>query len=382
MCIGKADVSPSAATVEPLPDEALPVCQKVPYARAVPPAPSPTARALQTLEMLRVRPGTTAEQIAARLGVSSRAVRRYVEILREAGVPVESSRGRYGGYRLGRGTRLPPAFFTGDEALGLVMAVLEGHSEATDESGLVDSGIDKLIGAFPENIGRQAAALRDYAVTAPDHRGAHPDPAITSALIVAAASHCRVRLRYRSEAGNEWNEEADPWAVVVRYGRWYLLCHSHRAGAVRSYRLDRVGAVEQTCQPFTPPEVVDPFAALEECLGDGRAFPTRVVFKGSLSEVSPWIRPPMGRLQPHPSGCVLVGSTDNPTMYAEEWLARIPFAFRIEDCDELRAAVAALASRCAAAVWGDVRGELHEVRRRDTDMSPRQQGDKVGRTDV
>ena len=300
--------------------------------------------------MLQIRPGTTANQVAERLGVSTRAVRRYVEILREAGVPVESSRGRYGGYQLGRGTRLPPVVFTEDEALGLVMAVLEGHPAANDANELVGSGLDKLIRALPENIGRQAAALREYAAAAPDHRSAHPDPAITSALIVAVASQRRVQLEYRSEAGNEWNEEADPWAVVVRHGRWYLLCHSHRAGSLRSYRLDRVRAVVQSSQSFTPPEGLVPLAALEDNLGEGWSFPTRVVFEGSRSEVSPWIRPPMGRLHAHPSGCVLVGSTDNPTMYAQEWLATIPFAFRVEDGDELRAAVAALASRCAAAV--------------------------------
>ena len=60
----------------------------------------------------------------------------------------------------------------------------------------------------------------------------------------------------------------------------------------------------------------------------------------------------MGRVRAHPSGCLLVGSTNNPTMYAEEWLATIPFAFRVEGGDELHAAVTALASRCAAAVAG------------------------------
>ena len=68
---------------------------------------SPTARALRALEMLRHRPGTTAEELGERLGVTERAARRYVGILREAGVDVESTRGPYGGYRLGAGTRLP-----------------------------------------------------------------------------------------------------------------------------------------------------------------------------------------------------------------------------------------------------------------------------------
>lgn len=314
------------------------------------PKVSPTARALQTLEILQVQPGTTADQLAERLGVTERAARRYVAILREAGVPVESARGRYGGYRLGRGMRLPPVVFNQDEALALVMAVLEGHPAATGTGELAGSALAKVIRALPENVARQAAALREYAAAAPDRRSTHPDPAVTSALVLAVGSRCGVRLRYRNEAGREWDAEVDPWAVVVRYGRWYLLCHSHRAGAMRSYRVDRVLTVEHTRHTFTPPDGLDPVAALEENLGEGWEFPVRVVFTLPSAQVAPWIRAPMGRLEPHPDGCVLIGTTSNPTMYAQEWLATVPFAFRVEESGELRAAVAALAARCAAAV--------------------------------
>jgi predicted DNA-binding transcriptional regulator YafY len=318
---------------------------------------SPTARALQTLELLQLRPGTTAGEIAGRLGVTERAARRYVAILREAGIPVESSRGRYGGYQLGRGTRLPPVVFTEDEALGLVMAVLEGHPAATGEGELAGSALAKVIRALPESVGRQAAALREHAAAAPDRHAAHPDPAVTSALVVAVAARRRVRLQYRSNSGREWEAHVDPWAVVVRHGRWYLLCHCHRAGAVRGYRVDRVRAAGLTGDSFTPPDGLDPVAALEDNLAQGWEFPARVVFGAPSREVAPWIRPPMGRLEPHPGGCVLTGTTSNPAMYAQEWLAAIPFAYRVEGGGELRAAVATLASRCAAAV-ADQPGQL------------------------
>jgi hypothetical protein len=93
-------------------------------------------------------------------------------------------------------------------------------------------------------------------------------------------------------------------------------------------------------------------AALEENLGTGWEFPTRVVFDAPLAEVAPWIRPPMGRLEPFGEGCALVGSTSNPAMYAQEWLASVPFAFRVDGGQELRAAVATLASRFAASLAG------------------------------
>src|ERR1700742_4245597 len=113
------------------------------------------------MEILQNRPGVTAGELAAGLGVTERAARRYIAILREAGVPVESSRGPYGGYRLGRGTRLPPVVFTESEALSLVMAVLDGPPAA------VGDALDKVIRALPERVGRQAAALREHASAAP-----------------------------------------------------------------------------------------------------------------------------------------------------------------------------------------------------------------------
>jgi predicted DNA-binding transcriptional regulator YafY len=313
---------------------------------------SPTARALRALEILQARPGTTADQLAERLGVTDRAARRYVEILREAGIPVESVRGPHGGYRLRRGTRLPPVVFTQAEALGLVMAVLDGQPAAAnvDDDDLVGSALGKVIRALPESVGRQAAALREHASAAPDPYSARPDPSTTSALVAAVAARRRLRVTYRSETGNEWDAEVDPWAVVVRHGRWYLLCHSHRADATRTYRVDRVRAVQQTVHEFKPPDGLDPIAAVEENLGTGWEFATRVVFEAPLAEVAPWIRPPMGRLEPLADGCVLVGSTRNPAMYAQEWLANVPVAFHVDGGKELRAAVATLASRFAAAV--------------------------------
>jgi predicted DNA-binding transcriptional regulator YafY len=316
----------------------------------MPTGPSPTARALRALDILQNRPGTTADQLAQRLGVTERAARRYVGILREAGIPVESARGPHGGYRLRRGAKLPPVIFTQAEALGLVMAVLDGQPAATDVEDPVGAALGKVIQALPESIGRQAAALREHAAAAPDRSSARPDPAITSALVAAVAARRCVLIRYRNETGNEWEADIDPWAVVVRHGRWYLLGHSHRAGAIRTYRIDRIRASRQTGQEFEAPEGLDPVAALEENLGVGWEFPTRVVFDAPLAEVAPWIRPPMGRLEPLPDGCVLVGSTSNPAMYAQEWLACIPFAFRVEAGPELRDAVTALANRFAAAL--------------------------------
>jgi predicted DNA-binding transcriptional regulator YafY len=243
--------------------------------------------------------------------------------------------------------------FTQAEALVLVMAVLDSQpAAATGSDDLVGSALGKVIRALPEGVGRQAAELREHASAARDRRSTRPDPATTSALVAAVAARRRVVVTYGSESGHERDVEVDPWAVVVRYGRWYLLCHSHGAQAIRTYRVDRVRAVRQTDVDFTPPDGLDAVAVLEENLGAGWEFTTRVVFHAPLDEVAPWIRPPMGRLEPSGDRCVLVGSTSNPSMYAQEWLAGVPVDFHVEGGEELRAAVETLASRFAAALRG------------------------------
>ena len=309
---------------------------------------SPTARALRALEVLQDRPGVGAADLAARLGVTERAARRYVAILREAGIPVESTRGPYGGYRLGRGARLPAVLFTQEEALGLVMAVLDSQPAAADTQDtddVVGSALGKVVRALPDSVGRQAARLREHASAAPRQHSTLPDPTTTSVLVAAVAARHRVVVSYRSASGSSWDAEVDPWAVVVRLGRWYLLCHSHRADARRTYRVDRITAVEELSQRFEPPPGLDPVAELEDALATGWEHETRVVFDAPHDRVAPWVHPPMGRLAPLGGGCVLTGTTSNPTMYAQEWLARLPFDYRVEGGPELREAVTVLAAR-------------------------------------
>ncbi len=313
---------------------------------------SPTGRALRTLELLQAQPGITACQLALQLAVTERAARRYVAILREADIPVVSTRGPYGGYRLGRGIRLPPLVFSAAEALGLVMAVLEGNHAAADTDDPVGAALGKIIRALPEDVGRQADTLRRHASAAPQRDAARPGPEKAAALVAAVAARRRLRIDYRSESGRQWEEDVDPWAVVVRHGYWYLLCHSHRAGALRAYRVDRIQALVEGDERFQAPADLDYVDLLEQHLGVGWEFDTRVVFDAPYAEVARRIRRPMGHLESLDDGrrCVLTGTTSNPAMYAGEWLAAIPIPFQVEGGPELRAAVTTVAARLTAAL--------------------------------
>jgi predicted DNA-binding transcriptional regulator YafY len=291
---------------------------------------SPTARALRALDILQGRPGITATELAGRLGVTERAARRYVAILREADIPVESVRGPYGGYTLGRGLRLPPLVFSATEALGLVMAALDSQHAVADPEDPVGSALGKILRVLPTNVARQAVALRDTARTVPERASV---------------------IGYRTAAGNARTFEVDPWSVVVRYGRWYLLCRSHHADALRTFRIDRVTEVVQLEDGFEVPADLDPAKELEANLGKGWEHETHVVFDAPVDEVRPWIRPTLGDLRELPDGrCELVGSTNNAEAYAGEWLAHVPIPFTVVGGPELREAVRAVAERLARAV--------------------------------
>jgi predicted DNA-binding transcriptional regulator YafY len=316
----------------------------------VKPDMSPTARALLALELIQGSPGISADRLAEKLSVSERAARRYVEILREAGIPIESVRGPYGGYRLGRGLRLPPLMFSATEALGLVMAVLDGHHDASDPTDPVGSALGKIMRALPEPVAAQAEAVRRTTAPAPDRGAARPDPETTTILVQACANRRRVRLDYRSEAGSEWVTEVEPWAVVVRHGRWYLLCRSHTKDVRRAYRIDRIREVELLDDTFSPPADLDPVVMLEEHLAVGWEFEVEVVIDAPIDRVARCVPRTIGRLEPIDAVTTrLVGSTSNPKWYAEQ-LAVIPASYRIVKCPEIRAAARVVGQRLLAAI--------------------------------
>lgn len=308
------------------------------------PEGSPTARALLVLELISNSPGITADRLAQRLGVSDRAARRYVGILREAGIPIDSTPGRYGGYRTGRGLRLPPLMFTGTEALALAMAVLEGHG-AADDTDPVGSALAKIIRVLPEAVATPVEAVRRVSVRSTGNDGGTPDLQITAELVLSCAEARRLRLSYRLHPGADVSMDVDPWAVVVRYNRWYLLCWSHAKQAQRALRVDRVTAVDRLAETFTPPAGLDAARALEENMAEGWRYAVDVTIDASAAEVAPWIARTLGRLEPiDDDHCRLVASTDDPDWYAAQ-LANLRAPFHILGSRELLGAASNLGHR-------------------------------------
>ncbi|MEZ5375672.1 MAG: WYL domain-containing protein [Acidimicrobiales bacterium] len=311
---------------------------------------NPTVKVLRTLALLQQHPGITAAEIADRLDVTDRAVRRYVALLREADIPINSTKGRHGGYRIGRSLRPMPLVFTAGESLGLVMAVLDGHHAAADADDPVGSALAKLIGSLPGLTARHAAMVRDHARAAPDRRAARPDPAIVSALVETVANHRGARVDYVAGSGETAELRIDPWAIVVRHGRWYLLCLARDTEAARALRIDRIRRLDPLNVDVEPPVDLNPVEWLENHLATGWNHEVIIDFDAPAAEVAPWIQRSMGRLEAvDDSRCRLRGTTSNPAMYAGEWLAGVPHAFHVVEGRELRSALVELAERLLTA---------------------------------
>ena len=309
---------------------------------------SPTARALLALEAIQDSPGITAQRLGDRLGVTERAARRYVAILREADLPIESMTGPHGGYRLGRGLRLAPLMFTAAEALGLVMAVLEGHRDAADPTELVGGALSKILRVLPERVARPVRAVRRVTDPAPDP-SLRVDPDLTARLVEACTSSRRVRLDYRLEDGRERVMEVDPWAVVLRHSRWYLLGWSHTSDAQRVLRVDRVRSVFTTSGTFSPPDDLDALRTLEDHLSQGWRHDVDVLLRTDLQDASRWLPRSLGHLEEVEGGIRLRATTDNPEWYARQ-LAASPLPFEVIGSAALRRATGELAERLVEAM--------------------------------
>lgn len=309
---------------------------------------SPTARALLTLEAIQNNPGITASRLGDRLGVTERAARRYVEILREADLPIESLTGPYGGYRIGRGMQLPPLMFTAAEAIGLVMAVLEGHRNAADPADPVGSALAKIARALPARLASPVLAFRD--VNAPRQEAEIAvSPEMVTALIESCAAAERLRLTYRLGRPDDLQMEIDPWAVVLRHSRWYLLGWSQTSQARRVLRVDRITSIEAGHETFVPPDDLDALRVLEQHLSEGWRHPVEVIVDATVEETARWVPRSLGRLEPHEGGRTrITASTENPEWYATRLVA-ILAPFHVIGSPPIQQAMAALGRKLTAA---------------------------------
>ncbi len=217
-----------------------------------------TSRLLDLLELLQNRPVTSGGQIAERLAVDRRTVRRYITALQELGIPVEGERGPGGGYRMRPGYRLPPLMLTGDEAaivvLGLMAARRLGLEAADGAGGTVGQALAKISRVLPGPLRSRIEAVQaTVGFTIPPRPGAPAAGDAIPALAEAIWQGRRVRASYQSPGRSPTAREFSPHGLVIHSGYCYLAAYDHDRHALRTFRLDRMRHITVTGQPAIAP---------------------------------------------------------------------------------------------------------------------------------
>ena len=195
---------------------------------------SPTTRVLTVLELLQTHGKLSGPELANRLGVDGRTLRRYIGKLEDLGIPVTAERGRYGSYSLIRGFKLPPMMFTEDEAMALSVGLLAARQLGLAEAALaVESAQAKLERVMPAALKNRLRALTETVTLDMRVSPFASDNAALLTLSTAAHAHQRVHLHYRSLQGDDTERDFDPYGLAWRGGRWYVVGHCHLRGATR-----------------------------------------------------------------------------------------------------------------------------------------------------
>jgi predicted DNA-binding transcriptional regulator YafY len=308
----------------------------------------PSARLLDLLELLQARPLTTGQEIADRLEIDRRTVRRYVAALQELGIPIEGQRGVGGGYRMRPGFRLPPLMLTEDEAVAVVLGLLAAERLGAD----VEDALVKLHRVLPDALRRRVEALEAtlaFTEAAPSAAPVRGDTALR--LAEAIRRRRRLHTRYRTFAGEESDRELSPLGLVVHSGRWYLAAFDHGRGDLRTFRVDRMARAEIADEPAAaPPDGFDAVAEVSRSLARVPwNWEVEVLLDLHLDEAAKRIPATLAELIEADDGTLLrmrVGSLD----WMAGVLAGLDCPFTVRRPEELRERVRALGEQLMSSV--------------------------------
>ena len=307
----------------------------------------PTLRVLAALELLQARGRLSGAELAERLGVDRRTVRRYIAKLEELGIPLIADQGRDGGYRLVPGFKLPPLMFSDDEALALAVGLIAarglGLAEAAPAAASAQAKLERVM---PQALRKRVGAM-DETVTVELSRPAAAlvDNAVLVTLSTAAQQRQRVHLAYRTPQQADSERDFDPYGLLYRSGRWYVAGHCHLRRELRSFRLDRVRSVRAIDSYFGRPEHFDVLDYLRESIARlPREHAVEVRLHTDLASAQRDLFYAFGLLECVEGGVLLRSQTEDLAWYARE-LARLPFEFSVLQPPALGAALAQLGRR-------------------------------------
>jgi len=304
----------------------------------------PTTRLLSILELLQSRGEMTGSELAQALEVEERSVRRYVMMLRDMGIPIDAERGRYGGYSLRPGFRLPPLMFSSDEITAVVMGLMLAREFSPAAFPALESASAKIQRVLPGELRQRADALRATLALNHVRAGARvmPDAKINSISLAIHVSKC-LDMAYVSAGGDESRRTVAPYALVLHGTAWYMPAFCHWRRDMRVFRVDRIRALSLSERPFERPTDFDGVKFVLNALARmPGTYAFEVLLHSPIGTVRELVAPDMAILEDRGASTLMRCYSDDPHWLAR-YLARLEMPFTVVETEELRAALRALA---------------------------------------
>jgi predicted DNA-binding transcriptional regulator YafY len=309
-----------------------------------------SARLLRLLSLLEVKPEWPGADLAARLDVTPRTLRRDIAKLRSLGYPVYAEPGVAGGYRLGAGAALPPLLLDDDEAVAVALSLRTSAAHAV--SGIGEASVRalaKLERVLPSRLRQRAAAIGHVTVPLTG-----PGPAVDAGTLTTIARGCRQQERlefgYRHRGGGLSVRTVEPHRLVQAGYRWYLVARDLSRDDWRTFRADRIAQARLTGVRFVPHDPPDAAAFVARSVTTAPyRYQARVLVHAPAAVVAEHVPPTVGVVEPADDGsCILTSGADSLDMLALH-VASMDLDFTVLEPAELIERVRTLAGRLASA---------------------------------
>lgn len=309
----------------------------------------PTSRALTVLELLQAKPIVRGRELAERLEMDVRTVRRYITKLQDAGLPIESVPGRFGGYRLRAGYKLPPLVFSLEEALAIYLG-LRGRSGGTTgvSKAAAESALSKVSRVLPQEARDRLEPIIADLYVFPTQAEAPPQTSLFVALSEAAHQQRCVELCYTSREGSVTTRIVEPYGLAGRNGSWYLVGYCRLRSGYRTFRLTGIREARLLDETFAKDPGFDFRSfATKQLESYGTTWRMAVHFDADMATVKR-VAPPYGTLREVPDGVVFECSTDDLNA-AAGYLLLFDIPFTVLEPQALRDALRRLGERALRA---------------------------------
>jgi predicted DNA-binding transcriptional regulator YafY len=307
-----------------------------------------SGRLLELLSLLQARRDWPGAELADRLGVSGRTVRRDVERLRQLGYPVDALTGPAGGYQLRGGTAMPPLLLDDDEAIAIAVGLrTAARASVTGIEETAVRALVKLEQVLPPHLRRRVVALGSATIGAPAG-GPTVDPQDLTVIAAACRDSECVRFAYTSRDGTASRREVEPHAVVNLGSRWYLLAWDRRREDWRSFRVDRLTRLAQTGVRFTVRKLPakDPASYVKNSIiGAPNRFEARVTLHAGADEVAQRVPAYWGAVEPIDAHTCEYRTGDDDLGWLALRVAMLGFDFEVHEPPELVEHLRAVAER-------------------------------------